>query len=227
MHKRIFTRRLVSLMVAVSWLFAVGYMLGVYSGIALVINGVCFIGYNWPTVGVYVSLVGFVLRMVIPIGCYAVCYVLIMISLKRKTKVKTTIVLKTSGVSKPNGAVVRSFSKARSNVAITLFCTVVIHVLAWSGNQIQVLMSTAGYQVDTSGALFQLLQLAVYASSCVNPIIYSIKYKEFRLALSRMLLCKIVGETSSIGQEPEQNFTQGRTPSLAPMTHTHGGTQNT
>lgn len=82
----------------------------------------------------------------------------------------------------------RKFSRASHNVAITVLYTLIIHVIAWSGNQVQVLMTSFGFVVDTSSSLYQILLLATYCTSCVNPVVYVIKYKEFRRAINKFVL---------------------------------------
>lgn len=81
------------------------------------------------------------------------------------------------------------YLKASHNVAITVFYTLIIHVLSWTGNQVQVLMTAFGYTLDVTTNLYQILLLAIYTNSCVNPIVYAIKYTQFRRAIKRLIPC--------------------------------------
>lgn len=78
----------------------------------------------------------------------------------------------------------RQYSRASHNVAITVLYTVVIHVVAWTGNQVQVLLTIFGYVNTSTSLLNQILLLVSYLTTSINPIIYVMKYKEFRQALS-------------------------------------------
>jgi hypothetical protein len=92
---------------------------------------------------------------------------------------------KVSGVTKSTTAHQNQpqYSHASHNVAITVLYTVVIHVVAWIGNQVQFLLTVFGYVNIPSSPLNQILLLATYLTSSVNPVIYVMKYKEFRRAL--------------------------------------------
>lgn len=87
----------------------------------------------------------------------------------------------------------RQYTRASHNVAITVLYTSIIHVVAWTGNQVQVLMTAFSF-VDSTSSLFQILILFTYITSCVNPIVYVVKYKEFRQAFNNIVfvsLCKL------------------------------------
>jgi Na+/H+ antiporter NhaC len=82
----------------------------------------------------------------------------------------------------------RQYSRASHNVAITVLYTVVIHVVAWTGNQVQVLLTIFGYVNTSTSLLNQILLLVSYLTTSINPVIYVMKYKEFRQALSSFAL---------------------------------------
>lgn len=77
----------------------------------------------------------------------------------------------------------RQYSRASHNVAITVLYTVVIHIVAWTGNQVLTLSTAFGYVNNPASQLNQFLLLATYLTSGVNPVIYVMKYNEFRRAL--------------------------------------------
>ena len=79
------------------------------------------------------------------------------------------------------------YARARNNVAITLFYTLIIHICTSAGTQTLVLLTAFGYIYDSTSVLVQILQLALYSNSCINPFIYLIKYERFREAVMRNL----------------------------------------
>ncbi len=192
-HKHIFSHRLVALMVAGAWVISIGFLLSVPLGIAKVINGACFPAYGWPSLALPLGIVSFLLRMVMPILCYGLCYALTFASLKTRAKIACQTVAMSTTNQKQGPQLLASqissvaatanhkqYSRASQNVAITVFYTIVFHVLAWTGNQVQILVIIFGYPIDPSSLLYQILLLATYCTSCINPFIYVIKYKKFR-----------------------------------------------
>ena len=79
--------------------------------------------------------------------------------------------------------------RARRNIYYTLSYTVTLHVLMWSGNQIQFLMTGFGFVINTSALWFTIPLLAIYVSSFINPIIYVLKYERFRDAVKTVFPC--------------------------------------
>jgi hypothetical protein len=124
------------------------------------------------------------------------------------TTSSTTKELATSGTNKKRGAMGGRYEKVRLNITITVFYTLVIHLLSWLGQQIIVFMSVFGYTIVPTGALFQLLQLATYISSSVNPIIYIIKYDKFRQASKSYLCCWRWSRMSGDSQYTGNSLTQ-------------------
>lgn len=86
-HKAIFSHRFVALLVAIAWLIGITYPLGVYLGIARVLNGVCNVLWGWPAVALPMSIVNFFVRMCIPILFYTVSYALTFVFLRKKSRI--------------------------------------------------------------------------------------------------------------------------------------------
>ena len=83
----------------------------------------------------------------------------------------------------------QSHMRARRNIYYTLSYTLVLHVITWSGNQIEFLMYGFGFALDTTALWFTIPLLAIYVSSFINPIIYAIKYERFREAVKTTFPC--------------------------------------
>ena len=171
-HKVIFARPVITVSVVIVWLLSAIYSLCISAAVARVVNDLCYIGYYWLSSGRQVTISMVIVKNVIPISVYVTSYVLILRSLRRRVQVQ-------SHQSDP-------YTNARVNVAITLLYTLVIHVIAWSGSQVQNVMSSFGYQLDASSICYQLLRLATYISGCINPFIYLLKYDRFRDAVKHM-----------------------------------------
>ena len=81
-------------------------------------------------------------------------------------------------------------TRARRNIYYTLGYTLSVHVITWSGNQIQFLLTGFGFAVNSTDWSYTIPLLAIYISNFVNPIIYVIKYERFREAV--ITLCPIL-----------------------------------
>ena len=185
-HNRIFTHRSVIIIVIVTWFLSLIYPLSTYLILARVVNGLCYVAYNWQLAGMTISILNFVIRFGIPTVSFLICYLLIFKFLLAKRRIKVLPSAKSAGL--PITYQIDSFAKARNNVAITLFYSLILHFLASGGNQILVLLYGFGYSYDTTALLPQLFALALYFNSCINPIIYVIKYERFRLTV-KTLFC--------------------------------------
>lgn len=196
-HKNMFNRRIVTIIVVCCWVFGIALNAGINMGTAYVINGLCYLPFGRPSVAVPVSI--FVLRIIVPILIYGLSYALTFASLKARVRVATQSIAMTAvftneperGVQTNRANVnaasanQQQYSRASVNVAITVLYTILIHVAAWSGSQIIILRGGIGYD-DGSLLLVQIFVLATYSTSCVNPFVYIIKYKEFRNAAKRV-----------------------------------------
>lgn len=216
-HKNHFHHKLVAVMVVGAWIIGVSYCMGMSMGIARVINGICYVTLGWPPIALGGGFAAFLLRMGVPILCYGVCYVLIFASLKSRAKIAAqTVATKTSTKKRgemkihpqtsslptatPTAASAsqKQFSRASQNVVTTVLYTTVIHVVTWTGNQVLIFMTAFGYVTDFQAPTFQVLLLATYCNSCVNPFVYIVKYREFRRAVKRiMFFCKSIKSINS------------------------------
>jgi hypothetical protein len=80
-------------------------------------------------------------------------------------------------------------TKAKRNIYYTLGFTMAVHVITWSGNTFEFLLRAYGVYIDSNSLYFILPVLAIYGSSLINPIIYTIKYERFRRAIRTECVC--------------------------------------
>lgn len=150
--------------------------------------------------------------MVLPVACYCICYFLVARNLRSQHTVHSYIGPPHSSSALTQSTTARAlphvnqiekdaspenkiggkkardkFWHARRNVALTVFYTIILHIITWTGSQVQLLFSTFGYALDSNSPLAQVLQLLIYCNSCVNPIIYVIKYERFREGVARII----------------------------------------
>jgi 7 transmembrane receptor (rhodopsin family) len=182
LHKNIVNRRLVAVMVTIAW--CIGFVNATaFFSVARVVNGVCYGNYNWSSVVVPLSTSIFLVKMVFPMLIYATCYILTFISLKRRAR-KVAIAVPTAAVasyradnspSQPPAVLavsmttplteadMHSYSRASHNVLVTVLYTLILHVIAWTGNQVIPTFSTQHMAI-----------LYVDMHACMHIILYTV-----------------------------------------------------
>ena len=92
------------------------------------------------------------------------------------------------------------FDGAMRNIIKTMTIVVVMFFICWTPNELLYGLAWLGvYELNYSSWIY-LLSVQLQFSYClINPIIYAVKYKEFRSALSR-LVNKVMPRSIRIGQ---------------------------
>ncbi|XP_022096564.1 cholecystokinin receptor type A-like [Acanthaster planci] len=76
-----------------------------------------------------------------------------------------------------------SLLRARRNTFKTLFIVFVTFLICWSPSQFTFFMFNVGWiKIDFDGPLMVTSTILVASNCCINPIIYSFKYRQFRRA---------------------------------------------
>ena len=83
-HKSLVTTRRLVVSVVIIWIFAIVYQSVYNMATAAVINGVCYISKIWASAAApYVfAVLNFAIKLVVPIGVFAFCYIHMAVSLK-------------------------------------------------------------------------------------------------------------------------------------------------
>ena len=77
--------------------------------------------------------------------------------------------------------------KARTNVIKTLVIVAVCFIVCWGPNQLLFLIYNTGVDVDYNSWYYHWTVMMTFLNCCVNPIIYTFKYEEFKHCLWHML----------------------------------------
>lgn len=78
-------------------------------------------------------------------------------------------------------------SKAQYNITKTLIMVSVAFVICWLPNQIYYLLYNLGYSLSDTSLMYQATVFLCMGNSCINPIIYAVKYEEFKNGLKQIL----------------------------------------
>lgn len=77
----------------------------------------------------------------------------------------------------------------RRNVTITLFIMFLVYVICWTPNQLTFLQFNLGGALDFNGAWYHITVFMAFLNTCVNPIIYALKHKQFQKGMKEIFHC--------------------------------------
>ncbi|XP_033637804.1 cholecystokinin receptor-like [Asterias rubens] len=197
-YRTFFDRRPAIIIMILAWI--IGILLKSYSFIIYnVVEGVC--KFQRVSVSFIIGPLLIVLQYFLPAGVMLFCYIHTAISLKkgalRVAPVPAPIIIHVAG-SEPKPPVVvndqqESLFRARRNTFKTLVIVFAVFLICWSPSQITFFMFNCGWlQLDFTGALNVFSTFLVAANCCINPIVYSMKYKQFQ----RGVKCLFYGDAA-------------------------------
>ncbi|ELU05602.1 hypothetical protein CAPTEDRAFT_74399, partial [Capitella teleta] len=81
--------------------------------------------------------------------------------------------------------------KARNNTVKTLVLIFVCFIMCWVWNQVYYLLFNLSYpNIRLKGTFYHISVIAVFCNSCLNPVVYVIKYKKFQQAVVMLVCCR-------------------------------------
>ncbi len=183
----------VSLSMAMCWIFntiLMSYTLLIYKQK----NGKC-IQNLIPGANIIGILVA-ILQYVIPVGVMLFAYICISVEMKRGA----ARVGPAPAQHLPGGAnapdMAESLLRARRNTFKMLLIVFVTFLICWTPNQVIFLMFNLGWKLEFNEWYYLLSVAMVATNSCVNPVIYAFKFRQFRKGL-RQVFCKRHGDSNN------------------------------
>ncbi|XP_077993954.1 kappa-type opioid receptor-like [Glandiceps talaboti] len=82
-----------------------------------------------------------------------------------------------------------TMGKARKNVTKTMLIVSVTFVICWSPMSIAFFVFNLGGYLDYDSFYYYFMVVLVFCNMCVNPFIYSFKYREFRRGIQELFPC--------------------------------------
>ncbi len=176
------------------WLLAIGYKsadLARYD----YHNGTCiFKEIPWKT---EMGLIVFAVEYLLPLLIMVFAYVSIILILKKSanrladvSQAMTSVRAATTAASAPstnkdNNTLGGELKKAKKNTLKTLLVVFAAFVICWTPNQIIFLLFNFGYPVDYSSVIYIVTVCMASSNSCLNPVIYAFKYRQFKRGLKK------------------------------------------
>ena len=81
------------------------------------------------------------------------------------------------------------FQVARRNTIKTLLIVGCCFIICWSQNQFAYMLFNCGYNIDFNSTYFHFTILMVFLNCTVNPFIYLIQYRDYQIALRKIIHC--------------------------------------
>ncbi|XP_070571612.1 neuropeptide FF receptor 1-like [Ptychodera flava] len=181
-HKIFFTKRRCLYILAVVWLCAfILESLAFY--IFLYDHSIkhCIIWWPNDNYRLAVAALLFLASFLIPVVILIIMYIRILVFLKRHTQTMLS--------RNENNSPAFSLLKAREKIVKMLFLVVITFTVCWAPNQTLFMALNYGAALDLLAPYYQFFILLAFCNSCMNPIIYSFKNKQFRDGL-KVIFCK-------------------------------------
>ncbi len=180
-HKVAFTHAKAGVVMFSAWVLGFGLtsFTPITSGL---IGDACYKIYFWPTnltrraVGVF----NIVMRFFLPLAVMVFTYGRILILLRMK--INAPVGHQVSQVQEGS-----HFSTAKRNTIKMLVIVCACFVLCWVWNQVYFLALNLGAGLSLNTPFFHFTVVAVFSNCCINPVIYLLKYREYRRGLRQLL----------------------------------------
>jgi len=166
-------------------IFVLSYPDAYYS---TVINGICQVYVNMSAfMAVFITPYYLVLAAIFPAAIMLFCYTSIGISLARNKFEAHTSQNSTTGKTKKS-----LIKKAQVNILQTCITLMVVFILCWVFNMVILGMYIAGNIASLQTDLYHISVALVICNSCINPFVYTLRYREFKFHLKKLFCPKLV-----------------------------------
>ncbi|XP_038059508.1 neuromedin-U receptor 2-like [Patiria miniata] len=178
-----FSIRRATAMIVVVWLLAIGYKfhIVVYHQIE---KGECVPATLSKTALRVDGTITFLIEYLLPLIFMASCYIHIILQLKKASSI---VHAEPSTSQQGDNSMSGSLLRARRNTLKTLFIVFLTYTICWSPSQIAFFMYNFGLDLNLQGAFFIIFVVLAQLNSCVNPVIYAFKYKQFQRGARALL----------------------------------------
>ena len=208
-YETLFNSRVNAIILIMLWILAIGYKSVDIARYGYE-NGTCvFLEVSWKKeLGLIVFFVEYLIPLLVMIFAYGWIIVILKQSAKRLTtglsSISTTATSKSKSTTIPSNSLGGSLMKARRNTFKTLLIVFLVFALCWTPNQIVFLIFNFGHPVEYSSAGYITTVCMASANCCVNPVVYAMKYRQFRKGVRKCFGINIAvenGSTSAVDTE--------------------------
>ena len=180
-YKEIFTMQRTKLIIAISWMFSF-FINTVSYYVTFVENHECILRYWSPGYKKFLGYMYFIVEYFVPMGLMMAANLKTIQALKLQAK---ALMARNESLNSPAFSLLR----ARRRVIEMLLIVIISFFVCWTPDQIFFLL----YNIDVIsskylyGHIYSIFVVLAYSNSCINPIIYAFKNKNFRKALMQQV----------------------------------------
>ncbi|XP_033105460.1 histamine H2 receptor-like [Anneissia japonica] len=163
------------LLLLIPWICGFGFIF-LWLMVHSVKNGECI--QSWPSVGyqkAYSLMCGMYI-LVAPVSVMLFVYFNIFRALRER-------------VGDGSSAVSENSAARRLNIIKTMVIVGVTYVICWAPTEICFIYFTLGGEFDFNGSIYYITVAMSLCNICINPIIYTFKYNDFRVGVQKTLPC--------------------------------------
>ncbi|XP_072030568.1 galanin receptor 2b-like [Amphiura filiformis] len=193
-YQTLFETRVNAVILVFVWFLAIGYKSADLARYDYQ-NGTCvFAEISWKAeMGIIVFMVEYLIPLLIMIFAYLNIILILKKSSNRLADVSHVVTAITAATTAPTSAASPNLDntlggelkRARKNTFKTLLIVFAAFVICWTPNQVIFLMFNFGYPIDYSSALYIITVCMASSNCCLNPVIYALKYRQFRKGLRK------------------------------------------
>ena len=201
-YRNSFQMKKIVIIIIVVWFF--GLVINVASLFATrLIGNSCEPGLHWINRDVQKAYGIFRVCFIffIPLGIMIYCYGRMVY-----TVYKHLMSFKASKEAEADNNVIREerMVRAQANLLQTLLLVSVSFVICWGPNQIYYFLYNVGLRIDPYTWHFQLTVVLMNINCCINPFLYTWKYREFQLYLKQMFCLRPSGKSDDLEKKTTQ-----------------------
>ncbi|XP_006821029.1 galanin receptor 2b-like [Saccoglossus kowalevskii] len=184
-HHNNFNIQKIKLIFVIEWLFSFIY-LSYWTVLCDSRGEYCVISSKnefWSKVGTFFD--SFFLN-IMPLGIMLFSYIKIFGALKNRVKPEE---IKSSSQDKDNKKTINHWDRAKRNVVRTLCIVFVSFAICWFPSTVYDLLYVFGVPLNYDDTFYLIAVLFALFNMCVNPVIYTLQYEQFRKGLKQVFLC--------------------------------------
>lgn len=192
-HKKYIGKKVILVAAIIVWILGWGYETTYHGAVNKILpSGQCGSFANWPNdeIRQAVGIFTLILQFFFPLIVLTFSYISIWNIFRDKS----------SKNSNRNGPTIQTKAekneRVRKNTIKTFMIVAIAFVLCWSWNEVYFFIFNLGYSLSLDSPFYHFTVLMVFLNCCINPVVYMIRYEEFKHSLRKIIKKRITPITT-------------------------------